>query len=75
MVFFPTELKPNDIHSVEVLGGASRIPAFKRLIAQVFSKEPSTTLNADEAVARGCALEVRYLSIRMVLLHLNLNAD
>lgn len=56
------KLKPNDIHSVEVLGGASRIPAFKRLVTQVFSKEPSTTLNSDEAVARGCALQCAILS-------------
>ena len=52
------ELKPGDIHSVEVLGGSSRIPAFKQLVTKVFSKDPSTTLNADEAVARGCALQV-----------------
>lgn len=58
--FLSSELKPNDIHSVEILGGASRIPAFKTLVTQVFSKEPSTTLNADEAVARGCALQVTF---------------
>nr|KAG5706238.1 hypothetical protein BaRGS_019565 [Batillaria attramentaria] len=56
------KLKPNEIHSVEILGGSSRIPAFKRLVSQVFSKEPSTTLNADEAVARGCALQCAILS-------------
>nr|AYH91695.1 heat shock protein 70 [Pomacea canaliculata] len=56
------KLKPNDVYSVEVLGGASRIPAFKRAVMQVFSKEPSTTLNADEAVARGCALQCAILS-------------
>lgn len=64
MDIFVTELKPNDVYSVEVLGGASRIPAFKRAVMQVFSKEPSTTLNADEAVARGCALQVGQLTLR-----------
>lgn len=29
---------------------------------QVFGREPSTTLNADEAVARGCALQCAMLS-------------
>lgn len=53
-----SELKAADVHSVEIVGGSSRIPAFKQLVEKVFCKEPSTTLNADEAVARGCALQV-----------------
>ncbi|GIY22192.1 heat shock 70 kDa protein 4L [Caerostris darwini] len=55
-------LKPGDIDSVQVVGGSSRIPAFKSLIQKVFGKEPSTTLNQDEAVARGCALQCAMLS-------------
>lgn len=42
------------------MGGASRIPAVKERISKFFGKELSTTLNADEAVARGCALQVSY---------------
>lgn len=61
-VLTSAKLKPSDIHSVEVLGGSSRVPAFKTIVAKVFSKEPSTTLNADEAVARGCALQCAILS-------------
>ncbi|GFQ93043.1 heat shock protein 105 kDa [Trichonephila clavata] len=57
-----TRLKPEDIDSVQVVGGSSRIPAFKSLIQKVFGKEPSTTLNQDEAVARGCALQCAMLS-------------
>lgn len=56
------ELKKEDIHAVEILGGASRIPAVKERISKFFGKELSTTLNADEAVARGCALQVRHTS-------------
>lgn len=48
----------NDIYSVEVVGGSARIPAVKELVRKVFGKEASTTLNGDEAVARGCALQV-----------------
>ena len=44
---------------MEIVGGASRIPAIKERISKFFGKELSTTLNADEAVARGCALQVR----------------
>lgn len=44
---------------MEIVGGASRIPAMKERISKFFGKELSTTLNADEAVARGCALQVQ----------------
>lgn len=43
---------------MEIIGGASRIPAIKERISKFFGKELSTTLNLDEAVARGCALQV-----------------
>lgn len=56
--FVPQELKREDIYAVEIVGGASRIPAVKERISKFFGKELSTTLNADEAVARGCALQV-----------------
>ncbi|KAJ8933820.1 hypothetical protein NQ318_002088 [Aromia moschata] len=38
-----------DIHSVEIVGGSSRMPAIKQIIEKVFNKVPSTTLNQDEA--------------------------
>ncbi|XP_031442963.1 heat shock 70 kDa protein 4b [Clupea harengus] len=55
-------LKNEDIYAVEIVGGASRIPAVKERISKFFGKELSTTLNADEAVARGCALQCAILS-------------
>lgn len=55
-------LKLDEIHSVEVVGGSTRIPAIKQLIEKVFRKVPSTTLNQDEAVSRGCALQCAMLS-------------
>lgn len=56
------KLKTTDIAAVEIVGGCSRTPAFKALVQKVFDKDPSTTLNADEAVARGCALQCAILS-------------
>lgn len=53
-----TELKKEDIYAVEIIGGASRIPAIKERVSKFFGKDLNTTLNADEAVARGCALQV-----------------
>ncbi|KAM3867385.1 heat shock 70 kDa protein 4b [Diretmus argenteus] len=57
-----TKLKKDDVYAVEIVGGASRIPAVKERISKFFGKELSTTLNADEAVARGCALQCAILS-------------
>ncbi|KAH1187027.1 heat shock protein 105 kDa [Mauremys mutica] len=57
-----TQLKVEDVNAVEIVGGATRIPAVKEKIAKFFGKDVSTTLNADEAVARGCALQCAILS-------------
>lgn len=52
----------DEINAVEIVGGSSRIPAIKQLIEKIFHKVPSTTLNQDEAVSRGCALQCAILS-------------
>ncbi|XP_048365056.1 heat shock 70 kDa protein 4L isoform X2 [Sphaerodactylus townsendi] len=57
-----TKLQRDDIYSIELVGGATRIPAVKEQICKFFGKDISTTLNADEAVARGCALQCAILS-------------
>lgn len=57
-----SNLALEDIHSVEIVGGSSRIPAIKQLIEQIFNKTASTTLNQDEAVSRGAALQCAILS-------------
>lgn len=57
-----SSLKLDDIYGVEIVGGSTRIPAIKQMIEKVFNKVPSTTLNQDEAVARGCALQCAMLS-------------
>uniref|UniRef100_G3NZU3 Heat shock protein 4 like n=1 Tax=Gasterosteus aculeatus aculeatus TaxID=481459 RepID=G3NZU3_GASAC len=57
-----SKLSRDDVYAVEIVGGATRIPAVKERIAKFFGKDISTTLNADEAVARGCALQCAILS-------------
>lgn len=57
-----SNLALEDIHSVEIVGGSSRIPAIKHLIEQIFGKTPNTTMNQDEAVSRGAALQCAILS-------------
>ncbi|CAN6215918.1 unnamed protein product [Urochloa humidicola] len=50
------------LHSVELVGSGSRVPAIAKVLAGFFRKEPSRTLNASECVARGCALQCAMLS-------------
>ncbi|KAL1307515.1 hypothetical protein AAHE18_17G037500 [Arachis hypogaea] len=55
-------LSVEKIHSVELVGSGSRIPAVTRLLTSLFKREPGRTLNASECVARGCALQCAMLS-------------
>jgi len=50
------DLDLRDLHSVEVIGGSSRIPKFKSIIEEIFGITQSTTLHATESSAKGCAL-------------------
>ncbi|XP_010533816.1 PREDICTED: heat shock 70 kDa protein 16 [Tarenaya hassleriana] len=52
----------DQIHSVELVGSGSRIPAISRMLSTLFRREPSRTVNASECVARGCALQCAMLS-------------
>eukprot|EP00118_Oscarella_pearsei_P003244 m.13544 g.13544 ORF g.13544 m.13544 type:complete len:884 (+) comp25019_c0_seq1:140-2791(+) len=61
-VLHASGLKKDQITAVEIIGGSSRVPAVKQIIAEVFGKEPNTTLNQDEAVAKGCAVQCAMLS-------------
>merc|ERR1712038_410991 len=61
-VLATSKWKHEDIYSVEVVGGSTRVPIIKSLIEKVFGKTPNTTLNSDEAVSRGCALQCAILS-------------
>ncbi|XXG56110.1 hypothetical protein AAC387_Pa03g3612 [Persea americana] len=51
-----------NVHSVEVVGSGSRVPAIIRILTEFFGKEPRRTMNASECVARGCALQCAMLS-------------
>ena len=55
-------LSAERVHSVELVGSGSRIPAIMRILSGFFGREPGRTLNASECVARGCALQSAMLS-------------
>ncbi|KAI6786609.1 Heat shock protein, partial [Hortaea werneckii] len=57
------KLKQEDIDFVELVGGTSRVPALKQAVTDFFGgKTLNFTLNADEAIARGCAFSCAILS-------------
>ena len=50
-------LTKNDIHQVLLVGGSTRIPAVQEMIRQELGKEPNRTVNPDEVVAMGAAIQ------------------
>lgn len=56
------KLTKDDIDYVELVGGCTRVPALKAIIQGFFGKTLSFTMNADEAIARGCAFSCAILS-------------
>eukprot|EP00871_Galdieria_phlegrea_P000142 jgi/Galph1/1128/GphlegSOOS_G5839.1 len=55
-------LSCEDINSVEIVGGSTRIPAVQNALEQFFGRTVMKTLNADETIGRGCALEGAIIS-------------
>jgi len=50
------------IDEVVLIGGSTRIPRVQRLIEDYFGKEPCKSINADEAVAYGAAVQAAILN-------------
>jgi len=50
-------LKPDAIDQVVLVGGATRIPAVRRLVAKLFGRFPLTSIQPDEAIVRGACIQ------------------
>lgn len=50
-------LSPEQIDHVVLIGGTTRIPAVQDFIRSYFHKEPAKSVNPDEAVAMGAAIQ------------------
>ena len=55
-------LQISDIKDVLLVGGSTRIPAIKKALKDYFGKEPNNSVNPDEAVALGAAVQAGVLS-------------
>jgi len=51
------KLTPKDIHEVLLVGGSTRIPKVQQIAREIFNKEPNKSLNPDEVVAIGAAIQ------------------
>ncbi len=63
-------LKPGDIHEVLLVGGMTRMPAVQDAVRKLFGKEPNKSVNPDEVVAVGAAIQAGVLGgeVKEVLL-------
>ena len=51
------KLSPGDIDEVVVVGGSTRIPKVQELVSNLFGKEVNRSVNPDEVVAIGAAIQ------------------
>ncbi|MEM7809237.1 MAG: molecular chaperone DnaK [Planctomycetota bacterium] len=51
------KLKPGEIDDVLLVGGSTRIPFVQKIVKDVFGKEPNKSVNPDEVVAMGAAVQ------------------
>ena len=50
-------LKPSDIDEVLLVGGMTRMPLVQKTVADFFGKDPNRSVNPDEVVAMGAAIQ------------------
>lgn len=51
------KVKTNEINEVLLVGGMTRMPKVQQTVQEVFGKQPSKSVNPDEAVAIGAAIQ------------------
>ena len=51
------KLSPNEVDEIVLVGGQTRMPAIQEAVKQLFGKEPNRTINPDEVVAVGAAIQ------------------
>jgi Fe-S protein assembly chaperone HscA len=54
-------LDPPDVDEVVLVGGSTRVPLVRRMVAELFGRAPHSELNPDEVVAIGAAVQADIL--------------
>ncbi len=55
------KLEPSQIDAIVLVGGSTRMPMVRREVQKMFSREPLCSLNPDEVVALGAAVQAGVL--------------
>lgn len=50
-------IQPQQVDQVVLVGGATRIPAVRRMVTKLFGRFPSTSVQPDEAIVRGASIQ------------------
>lgn len=62
-VLVDAKIDKSQVHEIVLVGGSTRIPRIQKLITDYFNgKEPNKSINPDEAVAYGAAVQAAILS-------------
>nr|WDA99006.1 heat shock protein 70 [Gronococcus sybilensis] len=56
------KLNKNDINEIVLVGGSTRIPSIQKLVKDLLDREPNQTVNPDEVVAIGAAVQAGVLA-------------
>jgi len=56
------KMKPSQIDEVVLVGGSTRMPKVQQIVKDIFGKEPNRSVNPDEVVAVGAAIQGAVLS-------------
>ena len=56
------KLSPRDVDEVVLVGGSTRIPLVRRVVAEAFGRTPHTELDPDRVVALGAAIQADVLA-------------
>ena len=59
------KLKKEDIDEILLVGGTTRVPKVQQFVKEYFGKEPNKSVNPDEAVALGAAVQGSILAGEM----------
>lgn len=55
-------IKAQDLDGVILVGGATRVPAVRRYVAELFKREPMDDIDPDQVVALGAAIQADLLA-------------
>ncbi|BCR94244.1 molecular chaperone Hsp70 [Aspergillus luchuensis] len=56
------KIDKSSVHEIVLVGGSTRIPKIQRLVSDFFNKDANKSINPDEAVAYGAAVQAAILS-------------